>query len=71
MGTVAYYRREAQRCREMAAKSTIPIQTRRWQELATDYDQLADALEAQAPRTGALQTQPMQQQQKKTTDRDS
>jgi hypothetical protein len=70
MGTAPHYRREAQRCREIAVKSTFAVKTR-WLELASEYDQLAEALEVQAPRAGAFQTQPMQQQQKKTTEGDS
>jgi len=67
MGTAATYRREAKRCREFAATSSFAVKAR-WLELAAEYDQLADALEAQAPRRGMVQTQPMQQQQQKKDD---
>jgi hypothetical protein len=69
MGTAPYYRREAQRCREIAVKSTFAVKAR-WLELASEYDQLAEALEVQAPRAGAFQTQPMQQQQQQKKDTD-
>jgi hypothetical protein len=66
MGTAEYYRREAKRCRDFAAQSSITSKTE-WLALAGEYDQLAKAAEVRAPRSGsAQQAQPMQQQQQKT-----
>ena len=44
MATPDHYRSEAARCRELAAKSTDAAATRRWLELALDYEQLARSL---------------------------
>lgn len=44
MATPEHYRSEAARCRELAAKSTDAAATRRWLELALDYEQLARSL---------------------------
>jgi hypothetical protein len=44
MATPEHYRSEAARCRELAAKSTDADVTRRWMELALDYEQLAKQL---------------------------
>ena len=66
MASVSYYRKEAERCRELAASSPDSDMGRRWRSLATDYEKLADALEATpAPMHLPMQQQPMQQQQSK------
>ncbi len=44
MATPEHYRSEALRCRELAAKSTDASATRRWLQLALDYEQLARSL---------------------------
>jgi hypothetical protein len=44
MATPEHYRSEAARCRELAAKSADASATRRWLELALDYEQLAKSL---------------------------
>jgi hypothetical protein len=73
MSSASYYRKEAARCRELAAQSPLVDMPNRWRALAADYDILADALDssevmpaAQAP----MQQQPMQQQQSKTKETD-
>lgn len=48
MATPEHYRSEAARCRELAAKSTDASATRRWLELALDYEQLARSLSSSA-----------------------
>ena len=48
MATPEHYRSEAARCRELAAKSTDASATRRWLELARDYEQLARSLSSSA-----------------------
>ena len=69
-----YYRSEAQRCRRRAADNPASEGAKRWLQLAADYDQLADALEADEaePRVqqSAMQQQPMQQQQSKAEPED-
>ncbi len=45
MPTAAFYRAEADRLRVQAEKAQ-PADTLRWLKLATEYDQLADSLEA-------------------------
>ena len=72
MGEAGYYREEARRCRALAAASPDSNAARRWRSLATDYEQLAGALEnhpdvAPPPvQRLPMQQQPIQQQQKKT-----
>jgi len=72
MVSVTHYRKEAERCRELAAHSPSSDMASRWRALAADYDKLADALEeSPAMMVGqrpAMQQQPMQQQQSKKTD---
>lgn len=46
MATPEHYRSEAARCRELAAKSTDASATRRWQQLALDYEALARSLDS-------------------------
>ena len=71
-----YYRSEAERCRKRAADDPASEAARRWLQLAAEYDQLADALEAEeegAPSTAQrtpMQQQPMQQQQSKAEPED-
>jgi hypothetical protein len=65
-----YYRREAQRCRDLAAGSPDPEAAKRWNAIAADYDNLAEAMENAPPAfpRAPVQRQPMQQQQKKAHD---
>ena len=74
MASVSYYRKEAERCRELAAHSPGTGMARRWLGLAADYDKLADALtELPAPISltrAPMQQQPMQQQQSRTEPED-
>ena len=67
-----YYRREAQRCRDLAASSPDPEAAKRWNAIAADYDNLAEAMEnaPQAIQRAPVQRQSMQQQQTKTNDDD-
>jgi hypothetical protein len=63
MERLAYYRSEAARCRELAAKSTDPDAVKRWLQLAADYEQLARDLAAAAHvQRGPMQQQRQQQQ---------
>jgi hypothetical protein len=67
MTDVAYYRREAERCRKLAAASPDSAAARRWLQLTDEYAVLAEEMEAATAgrvsilRT-AMQRQPMQQQ---------
>jgi uncharacterized membrane-anchored protein YhcB (DUF1043 family) len=75
MSSVSYYRKEAERCRELADHSPDADIARRWSALAADYDKLADALAASSATLmplsrGTMQRQPMQQQQSKTEPED-
>jgi hypothetical protein len=65
-----YYRREAQRCRELASSSPDFEAAKRWRAIAADYDNLAEAMENAPPafQRAPVQRQPMQQQQAKTED---
>jgi aminoglycoside phosphotransferase (APT) family kinase protein len=67
MADSAYYRSEADRCRDLAARSPESEQAKRWRQLASEYDQLAETLETAAPSPHILhvpmQQQPTQQQQ--------
>jgi hypothetical protein len=71
-----YYRSEAERCRKRAADDPASESAKRWRQLAAEYDQLADALEAEeegAPpiaQRAPMQQQPMQQQQSKAEPED-
>jgi hypothetical protein len=69
MSSAVYYRKEAARCRELAAQSPLADMANRWRALAADYDMLADALDSSgvmAPARAPMQQQPMQQQQSKS-----
>jgi hypothetical protein len=46
MTSVAFYRREAQRCRASAVAAQEPGAAVRWLRIAKDYDTLADAIAA-------------------------
>ena len=72
MASVIYYRKEAERCRELANGSPEAEAAKRWRVIATDYDNLADAFDAHpAPATRTMmQLQPMQQQQSKSEPKD-
>lgn len=66
-----YYRSEADRCRKRAADDPASESAKRWLQLAAEYEQLADALEAKdggaqpTAQTGPMQQQSIQQQQSK------
>jgi hypothetical protein len=70
MVTSDYYRREAERCRSLAAGSPDPDAARRWRAIAADYDKLADAIAEHVPpvQSVTMQQQPTQQQQTKSED---
>ena len=67
MGSWEYCRREAERCRKLAASSSDPDAVRRWGAVAADYDKLAEALDRPPSIVPPVspQRQPMQQQQSK------
>jgi len=61
MGLAAYYRSEAERCRQFAAKAPMLSDvSRRWLRLALEYDNLAQSLDSVAP-SPPMQRQPDQQ----------
>jgi hypothetical protein len=72
-----YYRTEAERCRKRAADDPASESASRWLQLAAEYEQLADALEAEdevtqpTAQTGPMQQQSMQQQQTRAEDDDT
>jgi hypothetical protein len=72
-----YYRTEAERCRKRAADDPASESASRWLQLAAEYEQLADALEAEdevtqpTVQTGPMQQQSMQQQQSKAEEDDT
>ena len=68
MASAGYYREEADRCRKLAAASPDSDAAKRWRQLAAEYDDLAEALEASDRmhmQRAPMQQQPMQQQQQK------
>jgi hypothetical protein len=50
MPSSEYYRREAQRGRDLAMNSLDLQAARRWRAIAADYDKLAEAFDACPPR---------------------
>ncbi len=66
---IDHYRREAERCRALAAQSPDSEIGARWRSLAADYDKLADAIEQgrdpMPVQRVPMQQQPVQQQQAK------
>jgi hypothetical protein len=70
MNTIAHYREEAKRCRDLAAASPGSETAKQWLRFAADHDRVADLLEAgegtQSPAQPIpRQQQPVQQQQSK------
>ena len=66
MASAGYYREEANRCRKLAAGSPDSDAAKRWRQLATEYDDLAEALEASDRlhlQPGMMQPGMMQQPQ--------
>jgi hypothetical protein len=66
MSTPAYYRAEAARCRELAAKSQDTDAIKRWLRMAAEYEQLAESMASMPhiPRgPPQVQRMPMQQQE--------
>ena len=66
MSTPAYYRAEAVRCRDLAAKSQDTDAIKRWLRMAAEYEQLAESLASAphiAPGPAQVQRMPMQQQE--------
>ena len=67
---IDHYRKEAERCRELAAITPNPEMASRWRSLAADYEKLAAALQeasgAVAMQRAPMQHQPMQQQQSRS-----
>ena len=70
MASASYYRREAARCRELAAGAPDSEMAKGWRSIAADYETLAEALEASPGaaqfQPAPMQHQPMQQQQART-----
>ena len=62
MAGAHYYRTEAERCRKRAADDPASESAARWLQLAAEYEQLADALQAQDEGAPAVQRSPTQQQ---------
>jgi len=50
MPSAAFYRKEAERCRDLAAASLDPDAQARWLRVSKDHDTLADALAADEQR---------------------
>jgi cytochrome c biogenesis factor len=66
MADEGYYRREAERCRELAASAPDTKTARRWHKIADQYAVMAEQLDAHIHhRTPILRAQPAQQQQSK------
>ncbi len=70
MPNAAFYRREAERSRQLAAASNDAEVVMRWLRIAMDYETLANALAGeekpqQPPITGEPTQQPVQQPQGK------
>lgn len=69
MSSAAYYRAEAERCRELADGSPDAAMGARWRQLSSEYELLAQSLD-KVPllHRSSPQPQPMQQQQTKMRD---
>jgi hypothetical protein len=66
MANINYYRREAERCRKLAAETENVLLIDQWRKLARDYETLADDLVARPiVQFTPMQQQPVQQQQSK------
>ena len=66
MSSPEYYRDEALRCRELAAKSRDAEAIKRWLQMALEYEQLAESMASvsRVPRgPPRVQRVPMQQQE--------
>ena len=64
MSTSAYYRAEAARCRDLAAKSEDADAIKRWLQMAAEYEQLAESMASMPHVTRSPpQTQRMSMQQ--------
>jgi hypothetical protein len=66
MSTAGYYRAEAVRCRELAAKSLDADAIKRWLQMAAEYEQLAETMASLSPVSHSapqMQRVPMQQQE--------
>ena len=65
------YREESERCRKLAVAAKDAVTAERWRQLAREYDQLAESMQArpspQSPVHTEVQQQAIQQQQAKTT----
>ncbi len=75
MAEAPYYRAEAAKCRKLAAAAADREARERWLQIASEYEQLAEALESKSGYrppfvTVPMQQQPMQQQQAKTEPKD-
>jgi len=55
------YRREAERCRQLAASARDSKTARRWCRLADQYDALAEELDARIHHRPSILRAPMQQ----------
>jgi len=62
MSDAAYYRGEAQRCRELAASAPDSNVTRRWHQIADEYTILAEELAAHSSGRPPILCTAMQQQ---------
>jgi len=65
MAGEAYYRRMAQRYRELAAGSPDLEMVEGWRALADECDKLAEAKNASLPESPAMQRQPRRPQQRR------
>jgi hypothetical protein len=66
MSSPGYYRDEAARCRDLAARSKDADAIKRWLQMAIEYEQLAESLASASrvvPSTRHVQHTAMQQQQ--------
>jgi len=77
MTSAAFYRREAERCRDMAAATHDQQVAVRWRRIAKDYDALGAALAMEEQKESValvarmpMQQQPIQQQQSKSEPED-
>ena len=73
MAGAAFYRREAERCRNLAATTHAPAAAVRWLRIAKDYDALAKSVAIEERKLSsppvigsAMQRQQVQQQQAKS-----
>lgn len=70
MPSAAYYRTEANRCRQLANSAQESALATRWRGIAREYDLLADAMDEQSYVARPVEKPQVQQMQQGKLDQD-